>query len=193
MKYVKEFVKLAKSDLKSSVVLYENKCYPQSIFFFAQSVEKANKALALSSGKFDEESMLEIRHDPMEIYKRMLIDQKEKYQRSAKLLNHIPEINEIFSLIEISPEENIVHCENGLREIGKMQKSKRNPYFLSTREINDIFQSVSELEISIKKSIESLDQSSIDLKQWKDNINQLVSNFEKCEYIDKEQLGSVNI
>ncbi len=44
---VNSFLKLAKGDLRSSKILYKEKLFPQSIYFFQQAVEKANKALVI--------------------------------------------------------------------------------------------------------------------------------------------------
>jgi HEPN domain-containing protein len=46
MKMDEELLMIAKKDLQASRVLFDNRLYPQAIFFFQQSVEKANKSLA---------------------------------------------------------------------------------------------------------------------------------------------------
>lgn len=43
----KTFIDIAKQDLKSSKLLYDNGYYPQSIFLFQQSIEKAVKSIAI--------------------------------------------------------------------------------------------------------------------------------------------------
>ena len=53
-----ELFAIAKMDLEASNVLYDNELYPQAIFYFQQSVEKANKALVLIAGQKVTEKVL---------------------------------------------------------------------------------------------------------------------------------------
>lgn len=47
MKLISDLLKLSETDLKSSRILYYSGQYPQSVFLFQQSTEKANKAIGL--------------------------------------------------------------------------------------------------------------------------------------------------
>jgi HEPN domain-containing protein len=44
---VNSLLKIAKSDLRASKLLYKEKLYSQSIYFFQQSIEKSNKVLTI--------------------------------------------------------------------------------------------------------------------------------------------------
>lgn len=91
MKLINEFLKMANKDLKSSNILYEHHLYPQAMFYFSQSVEKANKAFALSTGKYTEKDMLDIRHDSTTIYKNAIIETKRRYKKLQRDLEKLPD------------------------------------------------------------------------------------------------------
>ncbi len=54
------FLEIAKSDLSASKCLFNNKFYPQSLFFFQQSVEKAVKSFGISVGLLKDEKAVKI-------------------------------------------------------------------------------------------------------------------------------------
>lgn len=58
MKMSIELRNIAELDLKAAKVLNEKELYPQSIFYFQQSVEKANKAFALITNQVEEKDLL---------------------------------------------------------------------------------------------------------------------------------------
>lgn len=61
------------SDLRSSVVLFSSKNYPQAVFYMQQSVEKFGKYLALSYGVHNEKDLKRIGHNTIKIYKDVLL------------------------------------------------------------------------------------------------------------------------
>ncbi|MCD6371860.1 MAG: HEPN domain-containing protein, partial [Candidatus Aenigmarchaeota archaeon] len=72
MRIEKELLEIAKKDLESAKILYKNNLYPQAVFFFQQSVEKANKALGLMLKLVKEDELKNyIRHKPIKIYGRI--------------------------------------------------------------------------------------------------------------------------
>lgn len=77
MELYKDLYEIAKSDLISSKVLYEKKCYPQAIFYLQQSLEKATKAVTLKFDMIKEDSLKKYSHIPLKIFKNI-------YQNSAK-------------------------------------------------------------------------------------------------------------
>jgi len=93
MNLAEEFLKIAEKDLKATKILYENKLYAQALFYFEQSVEKANKVLALTSNKYSEKDMINFNHDVTRIYKDIIIEQKRRYENLSRNLNQISELN----------------------------------------------------------------------------------------------------
>jgi len=60
-------------DLKASKILYENKFYPQSVFYFQQSTEKAIKYLGLNANIIDKKDLLsDIGHKTLKIFKKAI-------------------------------------------------------------------------------------------------------------------------
>ncbi|HJH28225.1 MAG TPA: HEPN domain-containing protein [Methanosarcinaceae archaeon] len=100
MNLAEEYLKIAKKDLKATKILYENKLYAQAIFYFAQSVEKANKGFALTSNKYSEKDMLSVNHDVTRIYKDNIIELKRRYDNLSRNLNQMVTIQPVL----ISPK-----------------------------------------------------------------------------------------
>jgi hypothetical protein len=85
---------IAADDLSSAIILYNNKKFRTSYFFFQQATEKANKVLALISGYLTEDDIYKVRHNQLKIY-RKYIEKQEK------------NIREMLNRTEIHPGKNI--------------------------------------------------------------------------------------
>jgi HEPN domain-containing protein len=199
----KEYIKLAKRDLKASQLLYENNLYPQAIFYFSQSVEKANKALALSSGKYTEEDMLDIGHDPTKIYQNLIIEQRRKSEKTLRKLAEAPELNKLYGLGGVSIdsiEENIEECGLQLKKIGSLQKSKFSPTFLSTNEIQVILRDLGRIDSDLLEPLKEIPSYSLSKEDWEALTNKIIEWAENLDQIDdkalleiKNELDSSNV
>jgi hypothetical protein len=77
MKIERALYLMARKDLLAAEVLYDNKKYPQAMFYFQQAVEKANKVLGLLEEIIKPEDLKEkVGHDPIALYKRSLVMRK---------------------------------------------------------------------------------------------------------------------
>jgi HEPN domain-containing protein len=95
MKLISDLIKLSESDLKSSRILYYSGQYPQSVFLFQQSTEKANKAIGLMGEFLKPNQLLGIGHDQVKVYKkginkqiRLLEELNEKLEPFNEAKNH---------------------------------------------------------------------------------------------------------
>lgn len=87
------WIKIAISDLKSSQLLYANKHYRTSYFFFQQSVEKANKALFMMSSDLEEKDLKNVGHNQIKVYRRKLVEQEKEVGSTINIISSLP--NEI--------------------------------------------------------------------------------------------------
>jgi len=85
------FMKMALGDLESSMILYEDGKYPQSIFLLQQSVEKTTKGIT---------GIFRHAHKTLNIYKEMVDDDLKK---EMKFLDNTPIDNEkiFLAIIEV--------------------------------------------------------------------------------------------
>jgi len=73
MNAAETFLNIARKDLKAANCLYENKLYPQAVFFLQQSIEKMSKSLSASLDMFTmDELKTKIGHDATKIYRCMM-------------------------------------------------------------------------------------------------------------------------
>lgn len=70
--YVPKFYEISKKDLEASNLLFNNKLYPQAVFYFEQSVEKAVKALGIHFKLLKEENDFKNMHHVIKIFYRWL-------------------------------------------------------------------------------------------------------------------------
>lgn len=203
MEFVKEYLKLAHDDLEASKLLHENRLYPQSLFYFSQSVEKANKALALTSNKFTEKDMRQINHNPMRIYKQLMINQKNSTARTSKLYSDFSELPEIRGkqyfldyIDNLGFEDNIEFTENQLRALAKIQDESFNQINISKQEINNLLLDIRKLEEQSTLIIDSLKAFAYNHYDW-DTLKELLiiemKNPEMAQIIDQNTFLNENI
>ncbi|MDX2190781.1 MAG: HEPN domain-containing protein [Bacteroidota bacterium] len=100
---------IAESDLKASRILYENKQYRTSYFFFQQASEKANKAYALISNQLTDSQFEDIGHKQFKIHRNLIEVQKRKV--AFLLSNNIPELpfNKKRSKIDLNKQKEMLN------------------------------------------------------------------------------------
>ena len=65
-------IEISKEDLKAATVLYENRLFPQSLFFFQQSIEKLSKHLGISNEIIEPGKLQsEINHKSLLIFSKL--------------------------------------------------------------------------------------------------------------------------
>lgn len=82
-----ELLEIAEKDLEASDLLWKKGLYPQSVFYFQQSVEKLNKAFGLKSNKVTVDMLQnEIGHKPLNIHVSILKEQKKSFENYKKFV-----------------------------------------------------------------------------------------------------------
>ena len=82
MKLSTSYYDIAVVDIKASKILFGNKLYSQSVFYFQQSVEKANKAFAILTEIIsEEEAKFDRDHNTNKIYKRIIDKQTNEIEQ----------------------------------------------------------------------------------------------------------------
>lgn len=137
----KQFVNIAKQDLQSSKLLYDAGYYPQSIFLFQQSIEKAVKSIAILVGITDiKNSRHKIGHKGTNFYKMTAnnfietINKLKNNQDSIEAISTIMGFDNVYDdIVEIEEEiqENNDWTNSFLKNIGDYT-------YLSHENLNDI-------------------------------------------------------
>ena len=86
------WIDLARSDLKSSRLLYNNGHFRTSYFFFQQSAEKANKAFAHFAGLLSDKEFKDIQHDQLKIYRKTIAKQEGEIKTLVQVLEPYPKV-----------------------------------------------------------------------------------------------------
>lgn len=70
--FLNSLIEIAKSDLASSKLLFDNGLYLQSTFYLQQGVEKANKAFAIFNEIIKADEIRKLGHDHIELHKKRI-------------------------------------------------------------------------------------------------------------------------
>jgi len=176
MNLAEEYLKIAKKDLEATKILYENKLYAQALFYFEQSVEKANKGFALTSNKYSEEYMKKVNHDVTKIYNDIIIEQKRRYENLSRNLNQISELKNTEFAKNFDIESIKKECEESLRNLAEIQTERNN--LNSTLEIRAIIKEIRENNKEIKELKKSVSKFRLTENNWEEMKNDIFKLFE---------------
>lgn len=125
---VKIWIELALSDLRSSQLLYDNKHFRTSYFFFQQATEKANKAYALLGGQLNERDFKDIQHDQLKIFRKTIVKQEFKLKTLIQVLEPLKKVAD-YKLIST---KNLKEYGNALSDSLKYIDSLRHHDLVNT-------------------------------------------------------------
>lgn len=151
MKLHDRLIKTAEKDLYAARTLFEKESYPQAIFFFQQSVEKANKAFGLMSNKITENMLQnEIGHKPLKIHITIVKEQKKNFENYKKMFeqNLITETN---ALSKNDVNSLIKSSKKFIRITKKVDKEPQKHIRLSTKELDEIINFINDTSKEISE------------------------------------------
>lgn len=171
------FLDIAKQDLKSSQLLFENECYPQSVFYFQQAVEKTMKSIAVWL-EFTtlKDANKEIGHQGMNFYGISHDKQKENIDNMKEKKEQAEFISQALNMG--SADETIESVENELEEANKLIKSHSKPkkfVRLSNKEVKQFLNEIYKIknEYRVEQSARS-DFFESD-EQWQNFLDETAS------------------
>lgn len=167
MKMSVELSNIATLDLQAAKVLHENELHPQSIFYFQQSVEKANKAFALITNQVEEKDLLkEIGHESINIYQKSIQHQIKRYEQLKENLKRIPELKKTKFLENFDINRNLRQLDLNLSEIYKIKKDKKELIYISQWEIRRILKEIKSANEELEKSKKKISNFKITDRVW---------------------------
>lgn len=181
MNLAEEYLKIAKKDLKATKILHKNRLYSQALFYFAQSVEKANKGFALTSNAYSEKDMLNINHDATRIYRDNIIELKKRNENLLWNLNQFTELKNTEFVKNLDVESTIKECEESLRKCAEIQNGKIDLIFISKREIRKILKKIGVNDNEIRDEIKNISNFTLTENEWEEHKKDLLKQFENPE------------
>lgn len=165
----KVFYDISVSDLKVAQTLYEKKYYSQSLFYFEQSIEKANKSWALFLGILTPEELFtkgkkRIGHESQKSYNKAL----EKELKNLEFFKNINNQCSSFINNEVIQKLNILEYEESIRKTIDINNNLKN-YDLDKLTKNDILYMIDEIYDLNKETIKFPQE--LDLKFIDEIIN----------------------
>lgn len=167
MQIVKDLLRISESDLKASRILYYSSLYPQSVFLFQQSCEKANKALGVTLGILDPKKVGQFGHDQIQIYQSGVSQQIE-------LLNSVPWEKLIYPL---AVEAGIDQLPSDMKNLNLFleEVKKESTSVPNSNDLDFVLESIWKTEdysLDIPKNISHLLKESIpQIKEYFNSLN----------------------
>lgn len=186
-----ELLSIAEMDLQASRVLYENGLYPQAVFYFQQSVEKANKVFALITNQVKEKELLkEVGHETINIYRKSLRHQKERYERLKDNFNKLPELKTIKIFKKLNIEKNLRQLDRFLSQIKKIKDGKKELIYISAWEIRRFLKEIESTKKDTEKEKQNITKFKITERAWnkeKKEILEQLNIFAKYDPMQFEE------
>lgn len=174
MDLAREFLEIAERDLEASRLLYKNKMYPQAVFYFAQSVEKANKSMAALTGNHNERYFTtKIRHEAINIHQKTRFNAQQQLNSLLKFFKTNPEYKEVFFLEEDEIKELAEQLKLDYEIIDEIKQKKEELLFISATDINQMLRDISKEKDQAKKDMKAFFQADVDVDEWLSNIVKL--------------------
>jgi len=137
------FLKIAKTDLRSSKILYENKLYLQSVFLLQQTIEKCNKALAIQGEFFGLEEIKSFGHNAGSLFKGMIAQHLDEIKQVNSAKDKAPTFFQLLKdcNIDFSNYENkLIEFPIHVDEL----RSQIDPLKIKSEQLNDILNSIAQ-------------------------------------------------
>lgn len=179
---VKIWTELALSDLKSSIILYDNKQFRTSYFLFQQASEKANKAFAILGGQFNEKDIKKIGHNQFKIFTRTIRIQGEGVKNLITFLKPFPKVENHKVLARTNLNEYGKSLNESIKFIDNL--SQHDLITISLTDLNTLLRQlkkINESKIKIPLNFEK------NFKKGMLNIADWVGQFETKEAIEAKQ------
>ncbi len=178
-----ELLYIAKMDLQASRVLYEKELYPQAIFYFQQSVEKACKAFALLTNQVTEKELpREVGHETIRIFEMATKHQVIRFKQLEENLNKLPELKTLAILKDFDIKKNLNEFERSLSEIEEIKDDREDLIHISSRDIRLILKEIKFTNKDLEKGKRSLSKFKISERTWN---KQKVEILEFCKVLLK--------
>lgn len=192
MKMKAELLDIAKSDLKASRVLYENRLYPQAVFYFQQSVEKANKSLALVTKLVTEKELYRnIGHQAIKIHEKAIKRQKDKYEQFNDHLTLFSELRELEIFEGFNVKREIRQFDLFLSYIDEIRHDNNKLIHMSSWDIRRFLKEMKNTKKDIEKEMQNISKFRMNdksRKKMRQNFSELYNVALKYNPIYAEEL-----
>lgn len=168
-----DLIEIALRDIRSSILLYNEKMFAQSYFLFQQASEKANKAFGLHYNIINEDELKkEIQHNQLKIYRKAIVTEAAEMKNLSEQLNNNPQFSNHDFLKNKPFEQHAKNLNDGL----KFHDSAKNLDLLNYSNIDleqylDCIEELYKIRITRSKKVDKLiTQELKNLKDFSDKF-----------------------
>ena len=183
MELAEELLEIAERDLEASIILYKNKLYPQAVFYFAQSVEKANKSLATLINNHSEKYLSDkIGHEAIIIHQKNSRKTQEKFNKILKQSEKHPLYKDLpfFHKEEI---KNIARQSDiNIQTIDAIKEQSDDLVFIKATVINQWLKKLKAEKNEITEEMKTFLELDIDKDEWSQNISEIIELLAKNNF-----------
>lgn len=168
----------AKNNLNASKLLFENRLYSESIFMLQQSIEKANKAIALMSNLISITDLYNIKHNQLKILRKTL--------NNLNLNSNDKVFDAVFA--HIHPTESLVdEKEDIIKTISNL--SLNELYNLSDERINQLLNKLDDSLTSFPEIFKTKENRDLILQKALENSNLTNESIQQIKQLMSDDSG----
>lgn len=191
----RQTLEIAKSDLSAARCLYENRLYPQAIFYLQQSVEKSFKSQIYFLGIANEkEARSRISHKTLQVFKKTTTEQDNLINNILKTLDENAQLREklrkFVDLDDLSKSSGnavkmIDRDLNSETYYKSLPKKRLKHYLITLDRIREEIREIQEVEQTLSLSDE-------DYERFKDDLKSYIQYFVEDDLARKEAMGQID-
>lgn len=151
MTFAETLFEIAKQDLEAAKCLFERGFYPQAVFYLQQSVEKATKSFGLLSNVIKEDELtVDIGHNPLNVYKKSIEEQKDKLDKINCAIEKVPKLRETKIIKKLNIRMYQKKIPKALDWVVSLNKGKEEILFIQKSEIRSVIRELDKLESELE-------------------------------------------
>lgn len=175
MDLARELLEIAERDLEASRLLHKNKLYPQAVFYFAQSVEKANKSLATLINDHSEKYLSKkIGHESILIHQKNNRKAQEKFNKILEKSEKHPLYKELPFFQKDEIKDIVKQSDTNIQTIDSIKDKSGELILMEEDEIIQRLNEIEDAKYQINEEMKELFKSNIDKDEWLQNINDVL-------------------
>jgi len=191
----RQTLEIAKSDLSAARCLYENRLYPQAIFYLQQSVEKSFKSQIYFLGLANEkEARSRISHNTLQVFKKTTEEQDNRINHILETLDENPQLQrKLQKYIDLDDLGKL--SGNAVKMIDRDLKNKTYYKSLSKKQLKHYLITLERIRediYGIRKAEQTLSPSDEEYERFKTDLKSFIQDFVENDLARKDAMGQID-
>jgi len=186
IKYIEDLLDVSNSNLDSSLILFDKKKYPESLFLLQQSIEKSTKAMGLFFGGIKKKHLeKKVGHDLLKIYEYSLKKLICKNNKFLKIMSKNPQLRKVDLLKTVDRNKLNIELESLLNQLNIIRKEK-DRIGTTSRDLDRYLSKIIKFFKEKEKALQELQNLTITDRQFQQARKKMISSLLQLKNISKK-------